>query len=138
MGMKRAGSVYARCGCRQGRAGARRGASCSRLGELGHGSWFFSLDLPRTAGGRRCRVRRGGYATRQAAGQALEQLQVPGGRVLTVADWLVTWLETRARLRENTRRGYAAHIHRYLIPQLAPYCWPNCTSATWRRCSPRC
>jgi len=35
-----------------------------------------------------------------------------------VADWLVTWLETRARLRENTRRGYAAHIHRYLIPQL--------------------
>jgi integrase len=35
-----------------------------------------------------------------------------------VADWLVTWLETRARLRENARRGYAAHIHRYLIPHL--------------------
>jgi site-specific recombinase XerD len=30
----------------------------------------------------------------------------------------VTWLETRARLRENTRRGYAAHIHRYLILHL--------------------
>jgi integrase len=119
MGSKRAGSVYARCGCRQGRAGARRGASCPRLGQEGHGSWFFSLDLPRTVSGRRCRVRRGGYPTRQAAEQALEQLQLPrGGRVVTVADWLVTWLETRARLRENTRRGYAAHIGRYLIPQL--------------------
>ena len=118
MGMKRAGSVYARCGCRLGRAGVRRGASCPRLGEEGHGSWFFSLDLPRTVSGRRCRVRRGGYPTRQAAEQALEQLRVPGGGRVTVADWLVTWLETRARLRENTRRGYSAHIRRYLIPQL--------------------
>ena len=118
MDRKRAGSVYPRCGCRQGRAAARRGAACPQLGQEGHGSWFFSLDLPRTPGGRRHRVRRGGYPTRQAAGQALEQLQVPGGRMLTVADWLVTWLETRARLRENTRRGYAAHIDRYLIPHL--------------------
>ena len=43
---------------------------------------------------------------------------MPGGRVLTVAEWLVTWLDTRARLRESTRRGYAAHIDRYLIPHL--------------------
>jgi hypothetical protein len=105
MGRRCAGSVYPRCGRRQGRAGARRGASCPRLGEEGHGSWFFSLDLPRATGGRRCRVRRGGYPTRQAAEQALEQLQLPGGQIVTVADWLVTWLETRARLRENTRRG---------------------------------
>ncbi|MGH3158522.1 MAG: tyrosine-type recombinase/integrase [Streptosporangiaceae bacterium] len=119
MGMKPAGSVYARCGCRRGRAGARLGVSCPRLGQEGHGSWFFSLDLPRTTGGQRRRVRRGGHLTRQAAGQALEQLQAsPGGRVLTVAEWLVIWLETRARLRENTRRGYTAHIHRYLIPHL--------------------
>jgi hypothetical protein len=68
--------------------------SCPRLAEEGHGSWFFSLDLPRTISGRRCRVRRGGYPTRQAAEQALEQLSLPDGRVLTVADWLVTWLET--------------------------------------------
>jgi len=118
MGRKPAGSVYPRCGCRRGRAGARRGASCPQLGQEGHGSWFFSLDLPRTPGGHRRRVRRGGHATRQAAEQALEQLQARGGRVLTVAEWLVIWLDTRARLRENTRRGYAAHIHRYLIPHL--------------------
>jgi integrase len=118
MGRKRAGSVYPRCGCRQGRAGLRRGASCPQLGEEGHGSWFFSLDLPRALGGRRRRVRRGGYATRHAAEQALEQLQVPGGRVLTVAEWLMAWLDTRAWLRESTRRGYAAHIDRYLIPHL--------------------
>jgi hypothetical protein len=67
--------------------------------------------------GHRRRVRRGGYATRQAAEQALEQLQIPGRGVLAVADWLVTWLDAWARLREKTRRGYAAHIYRYLIPR---------------------
>ena len=50
---KHPGSVYKRCGCRECRAGLRRGASCSRLREDGHGSQFFSLDLPRRLGGAR-------------------------------------------------------------------------------------
>lgn len=118
MGGIRAGSVYPRCGCRQGPAGKWRGASCPRLGHPGHGSWFFSLDLPRVPGGGRRRVRRGGYPTRQAAEQALDRLRVPGGEAVTVADWLVTWLETRARVRDSTRRACAAHIRLHLAPQL--------------------
>jgi hypothetical protein len=118
MTSKRAGSVYKRCGCREDTAGLRLGASCQRLGEEGHGSWFFSMDLPRHVGGVRRRLRRGGYATREDAGCALERLRLPGGRVLTVADWLEVWLTTRVRLRATTMRSYSAHVRRYLIPHL--------------------
>jgi hypothetical protein len=45
MGRSGRSSVFKRCGCREGSAGLRRGASCSRLGEDGYGSWFFSLEL---------------------------------------------------------------------------------------------
>jgi integrase len=34
--------------------------------------------------------------------------------VLTVADWLDTWAETRARLRDSTRRIYRSHIRQHL------------------------
>jgi integrase len=106
--------VFARCGCRDKRGG-RRGASCPRLGQAGHGSWYFSLDLPRHVNGGRRRLRRGGYLTCDAAAAAREKLSVPqpgdpGGRILTVADWLETWVETRVRLRDSTRRIYRSHI----------------------------
>ena len=107
MGRKPPGSVYKRCGCRKGRAGLRLGTSCPRLAEDDHGSWFFSLDLPRHVGGLRRRVRRGGYATRQEAECALRRLRLPGGRVLTVADWLEIWLTARVKLRSTTMRGYS-------------------------------
>jgi hypothetical protein len=109
--------VFARCGCRNKRGG-RRGASCPRLGEAGHGSWYFSLDLPRHVDGGRRRLRWGGYLTGEAAAVARERLSVPrpgdpGGHVLTVADWLETWAETRARLRDSTRRIYRSHIRQH-------------------------
>jgi hypothetical protein len=109
--------VFARCGCRDKRGG-RRGASCPRLGESGHGSWYFSLDLPRHVDGGRRRLRRGGYLTGDAAQAARDGLSVPqpgdpGGRLLTVEDWLETWAETRARLRDSTRRIYRSHIRQH-------------------------
>jgi hypothetical protein len=118
MGGECSGSVYKRCGCRAGRAGLRRGASSPRVAEEGHGSWFFSLDLPRRLGGTRRRARRGGHPTEEAAQEALARLQVPGGHVLTVADWLDAWLHTRVRIRPTTRRCYAEHIRYYLAPRL--------------------
>ena len=118
MGSRRLGSVYSRCGCRHGPAGGQRGRSCPRLGQHGHGSWYFSLDLPPAPGALRRRVRRGGYPTRHAAEHALERLRVASGRALTVAGWLVTWLETRARVRDSTRRAYAAHIRLHLAPHV--------------------
>ena len=118
LGARGSGSVFARCGCRDKR-GRRRGTSCPRLGEVGHGSWYFSLDLPRHVDGGRRRLRRGGYLTCDAAGAARDRLSVPqpgdsGGRVLTVADWLETWVETRVRLRDSTRRIYRSHIQQHL------------------------
>ena len=118
LGARGSGSVFARCGCRDKR-GRRRGTSCPRLGEVGHGSWYFSLDLPRHVDGGRRRLRRGGYLTCDAAEAARDRLSVPqpgdsGGRVLTVADWLETWVETRVRLRDSTRRIYRSHIQQHL------------------------
>ena len=116
------GSVFVRCGCRDGHGG-RRGVSCPRLGEAGHGSWYFSLELPRHMGGGRRRHRRGGYLTWEAAAAARDRLSVPvpgdpDAGVYTVAEWLQTWVETRARLRDSTRRMYLSHIRLYLCRML--------------------
>jgi len=69
-------------------------------------------------GGRR-RLRRGGYLTCEAADAARGRLSVPSrsdpdGDVYTVAQWLQAWVETRARLRHNTRRVYKSHVRQHL------------------------
>src|SRR5581483_2687851 len=117
LGGRGAGSVFARCGCRDGHGG-RKGASCPRLAEPGHGSWYFSIDLPRHVDGGRQRLRRGGYLSPEAAAAERDRLSVPvpGGPdcdVYTVAEWLETWVGTRARLRDSTRRMYRSHIRLY-------------------------
>jgi hypothetical protein len=70
------GSVYRRCGCRNENTGRLLGARCPGLRSAGHGSWYFSAELP-SAAGRRRRVRRGGFATRAAVVAALEALASP-------------------------------------------------------------
>lgn len=50
--------------------------------------------------------------------RALGRLQMTGGRVLTMADWLEIWLATRAHARDKTLRGYSAHIRLHLVPHL--------------------
>ena len=119
VGEKSTGGVYQRCGCR-GLEGGRRDGACLRLGEAGHGSWYFSLELPRRAGGPRRRVRRGGFASPEAAAAARGRLAVPGpaGRVLTVVEWLEIWLATRATVRDSSRSSYRGHIRLHLRPRL--------------------
>ena len=68
-------------------------------------------------GGRR-RLRRGGYLTCEAAAAARDRLSVPvlgdpRDGVYTVVEWLEAWVETRARLRDSTRRMYQGHIRLY-------------------------
>jgi hypothetical protein len=76
------GSVFWRCGCRH------RAGPCSRGGRRGHGSWYFSLNLPDPGGGQVRRVRRGGYGSRTAATRALAAVRQPGhlppGQLLAV------------------------------------------------------
>jgi len=113
------GATYRRCGCRDTNTGRLLGARCPGLRSPGHGSWYFSADLPSAAGERR-RVRRGGFETRAAAVAALEELTAPPNPEpgLTTGDWLVRWLASRVSLRASTARSYAAHVRGYLVPYL--------------------
>ena len=114
------GSVCRRCGCRDGSTGKLLGAGCPQMDSAGHGSWYFSVDLP-TASGERRRVRRGGFATREAAVAALEALAFPAAGPepgVTTGEWLGRWLASRVSLRSSTSRSYAAHARGYLVPYL--------------------
>jgi len=113
------GSVYRRCGCRDESNGRLLGAGCPGLRLPGHGSWYFSAELPSPSGERR-RVRKGGLATREEAVAALEALVSPvaAGPGLATGEWLGRWLASRVSLRPSTRRGYAAHVRGYLVPYL--------------------
>ena len=115
-----AGSVFKRCGCRDAATGRLLGAACAHLTEDGHGSWFFSVELPPGVGGKRRRLRRGGYATEHAAIEALERVGGvrAGVEALTVGAWLRRWLASRLSLRPETARSYAGHIEDYLVPHL--------------------
>ena len=78
------------------------------------------MELPSPAGDRR-RVRRGGFASRQAAVAALEALSGPAlgpESGLQTGEWLERWLTSRVSLRASTSRGYAAHVRGYLVPYL--------------------
>jgi hypothetical protein len=113
------GSVYRRCGCRDESTGKLLGARCPGLRSPRHGSWYFSAGQPSPSGQRRG-VRRGGFATREAAVVALAALTSPVAPEpgLTTGEWFHRWLDSRASLRASTSRGYAAHVRGYLVPYL--------------------
>ncbi len=114
------GSTYRRCGCREQATGRLLGTLCPGLSSSLHGSWYFSADLP-SASGKRRRVRRGGFATQEAAAAALEKLSSATGSPdpgLATEEWLWRWLEARVSLRASTSRSYAAHVRGYLVPYL--------------------
>jgi hypothetical protein len=65
--------VFKRCGCRHPQTGRTLDSACPQLPERGHGSWYFDCPVA-TVGGRRERVRRGGYLTRRDAVAARDAL----------------------------------------------------------------
>jgi hypothetical protein len=127
--MRLQGRVYAWCGCRDQVIGRRLGSWCPRRGHRGHGSWYLSLEILTGFDGRRGRVRREGYPSRDAARRALRQLAMPlvdeDATLVTVGQWL----DRRSGQRESTCRGYAGRVRLYLALYLAPYlaacCSPN-------------
>ncbi len=120
--MARQGGVYKRCSCKDAVGGHRLGVGCPRLDERGHGSWYFSLELPVGRDGQRHRVRRGGFPSRAAAEQARGYLLGddvdPATAVVTVGQWPDIWLEMRQNLSFSTRRLYIQHVRDYLKPYL--------------------
>jgi integrase len=122
-GPREGGRVYKRCGCRDGVTGRQLGVRCTRLGEDGHGRWYFAVQVPGMDGWR-ARVRQGGYATRAEAERACWEVQgLPGPqaqvRTWTVRRWLEFWLsEVEERLRPSTVRSYRTIVYQHLIPHL--------------------
>jgi hypothetical protein len=116
------GSVFKRCGCRDAVTGRLLGRRCALLPVDGHGSWYFSVDLPSGAGGGRRRLRRGGFASRASAEAAAARFAgdapTPRDAGPTVQVWLNRWLASRVSLRAQTRRSYSELIRNYLVPCL--------------------
>jgi hypothetical protein len=116
---------------RPGHGPARR----RRLPPARHASSRQLVCGPRTPArpdGRRRRIRRGGYPTRQIARQALAQLSTPGpagGTAITTGQWLGRWLACRTSPATSTVRGYAAHVRLYLAPHLGAIPLAELTSA---------
>jgi integrase len=123
-------SIYKRCKCR-GADGRELGADCPDLRRKDgawnprHGTWYFALELPPGPNGRRRpRLRRGGFATREAAEAARDAAREklrhgadPSVRV-TTEKYLTDWLAGRVDLKATTRHNYTVSIGTYLIPLL--------------------
>jgi len=115
------GRVYRRCGCRDER-GRQFGASCPQLTNPRHGSWALAVDMP-SADRKRKTMRRSGYDTRSDARAALarvlecERAGVYLDDAQTVADYLIGWLDAKARrLKPTTVARYRDYLHNDLLP----------------------
>ncbi len=119
-----AGSVFKRCGCTDA-AGQPLGPDCPRLKKSDHGSWYYKAELPVGPGGERHRARKGGYATKRDAHQALVDLLDRVNKrthlaasTETIGTYLHRWLAGKSGLRSTTARSYEAHVRLYLSPGL--------------------
>ncbi|HWG98351.1 MAG TPA: tyrosine-type recombinase/integrase [Pilimelia sp.] len=122
--MSTPGVIFKRCGCRSSE-GLRLEKSCPRLGERGHGSWYFHCTATNLLG-RRERARRGGYPSQAAARRARSEwlITTAADRTAqgwTVQRWLRHWLDTRTHLRPTTRFHYTRDVDKVLIPYLGRY-----------------
>jgi len=115
------GRVYRRCGCRDDH-GRQLGARCPQLANPRHGRWAFAVDMP-SPDRKRKTMRRSGYKTRSDARAALarvlecERAGVYIDDAQTVADYLVGWLDAKARrLKPNTVARYHDYLHNDLLP----------------------
>ena len=119
--MASTGRIFKRCGCRDD--GRRLEQHCPRLGERGHGSWYYHCSAP-TLLGRSERLRRGGFPSRSAARCARDECLPDGAARRTGAGWtLERWLDTRTRtrIRPTTRLHYTRDVELVLIPYLGHY-----------------
>src|SRR3954467_9184776 len=97
------GSTYKRCKCRSA-DGKELASRCPQLRQEDgtwnprHGTWYFYLELDAGPGGKRRRIRRGGFTSQEDAENALEDARCralrgldPGVRY-TVGQYLDQWL----------------------------------------------
>jgi hypothetical protein len=99
--------------------------SCPRLGERGHGTWYFHCSGTNLLGQRE-RARRGGYPSQSAARQARDEFLAgtAADRTAegwTVERWLRHWLDSRTSIRPTTRFHYTRDVDTVLTPYLGRY-----------------
>src|SRR6266704_2327411 len=104
------GSVHKRCQCPVARNAKGERLAC----KIKHGSWSFVADAGRDpATGKRRQIKKGKFATKAEAEQALAELVdqagrgvVPARRKETFRTFAEAWHATRARrVRQNTATG---------------------------------
>ncbi|GAA1353760.1 tyrosine-type recombinase/integrase [Streptomyces beijiangensis] len=132
-------SYYRRCGCRTPALDTHGqqvvdeddipvlttiGAACPKLKNPKHGTWTFNFELEAGENGKRRRVRRTGWRTKdeaQAEAKKAYDEAMAGGDILsgeTVEQYLTAWLERKRALARTTAHGYEEHIDLYLVPHL--------------------
>lgn len=124
------GSIFKRCRCRD-EEGRDLGTRCPKLKRTDgtwnprHGVWYFKLELEPGANGRRRYLKRGGFATREEALDAMSDAKVKAGRGrdltsrLTFGTWFDRWLAMkRQSLQRSTTERYAQHGRAFLKPHL--------------------
>lgn len=125
--MGRSGSVYRRCtGCRRRIEGTRCGCGHGRF------TWTFTVDVAPSGATTRQQVKRGGFARKQDALDAMQAELVDrrrGAHVpttkLSFGEYASTWLEQRARVRvqlgqlaDTTFAIYERDLRNHLVPDL--------------------
>ncbi|MEV4672192.1 tyrosine-type recombinase/integrase [Actinomadura sp. NPDC049382] len=123
------GSTYKRCKCR-GADGKELGADCPKLKRKDgswsprHGSWYYQAELDPGPGGKRRRVRRGGFASEADALAGMEEArrkEARGGNAqikVLVGQYLDDWLKAQKGLRRTTLNLYEGHVRNFLKPHL--------------------
>src|SRR4051794_4093354 len=85
--------------------------------------WHAVIDLPIDSTGRR-RQKTSTHDTKREAQARLAKVtqELRAGEVydtkVTVAEFLIGWLEGRQSLRPSTRQAYQTHLSQHLLPEL--------------------
>lgn len=117
------GSVYKRCACGITGGGGGRPPACKKS----HGSWYYVAELEAGRKGERRQEKRGGFADRTEAEDALAAVLkgvADGSHAhderTTVGAFLDSWLAAKEAngLRVNTVRSYRQHIRDYIKPTI--------------------
>lgn len=116
--------VFRRCGCRDDE-GKQLGAKCPQLRNAKHGTWAYYIG--KTANGQRVRVRKGGFATKEAARIARNAdatkldkgtYREPGSE--TYAAYVRRWLDHHSVTGDGLKATTQVNYRRYVEADIAP------------------
>lgn len=110
---------------RSGIVEQRHGRACPGTDRCGC-AWSYRVDVPESIDGKRRQLRKGGFAHKTAAREALADVQqrmATGERIggsVTVASYLEDWLRAKetAGRRASTMAQYRIYVDNYLAPVL--------------------